>query len=122
MASYMSDAGLNIAADAISAATVTVRPHTGAPGDSGTSNQVGSVTTDVAAAGWTPAAAGVSQTTAQTSFGVLSAGSIKSVSHYSLWKGATFLGWADLVATIRVPAGESFVLNAGTVRFRFARP
>ena len=120
MASYMSDAGLNIAANAITSATVTLRPHTGAPGSNGASNQVGSVTAEVAAAGWTPAAAGVSQTRAQTSFGVLSASSVR-VSHYSLWLGATFLGWADLSANITVAAGRSFVLSAGTVRFRFAR-
>ena len=121
MASYMSEAGLNIAANAITSATVTLRPHTGSPGNSGTSNQVGSVTVAVPASGWTPAAAGVSQTRAQTSFGVLSASSVR-VSHYSLWQGATFLGWADLAAAITVAAGRSFVLTAGTVRFRFARP
>ena len=69
MASYMSEAGLNIAANAITSATVTLRPHTGAPGNSGTSNQVGSVTVAVPASGWTPAAAGVSQTRARLPLG-----------------------------------------------------
>ena len=122
MASYMADAGLNIAANAITSDTITLRPHTGVPGNNGASNQVGSVTVAVPAADWTPASAGVSQTRAQTSFGALSASASVRVSHYSLWNGATFLGWADLVAAITVAAGRSFVLNAGTVKFRFARP
>ena len=122
MASYVSNHTLNLAADQATNRTVEVRVHSGAPGNAGTGNRIGTVSEDVAAGGWTAAASGVSETTGDTEFGVLSTSQSNTVTAYSLWDGANFMGWADLAADIVVAANESFTLSAGTVEFEFARP
>ena len=122
MASYASDALLNLAADAATAQTIQIRLHSGAPGDAGTANRVAGVSVDVAAGGWTAAAGGVSETTADAAFGVLSASASVTVRAYSLWRGSTFLGWADLTGAVTVAANESFSLRMGTVQVEFQRP
>ncbi len=121
MASYASNSLLNIAANAATASAITVRLHTGTPGNSGTANQVSGASVSVAANGWTAASGGVSETTADTSFGVLSATASTTVTHYSLWQGSTFLGWADLTSSVTVAANEAFSLVGGTVEVQFSR-
>ena len=122
MASYVSNAALNIAVNELSGRTISVKAHDGTPGNNGTNNQVLGAEVDHAASQWTPGSAGVSETTVDTEFGVLNANAATTVRAYSTWDGATFLGWADLVADIVVGAGESFSIDAGTVEFRFSRP
>ena len=128
MASYMSNSALNDAANDATSGTISIRLHDGAPGNSGTSNRIGSIEEDVAAAGWTAAASGVSETTADTNFGVLDASNSVDVEAYSLWDGSTFKGWADVfqpgttTVGVTVAAGRTFTLSAGTVQFEFARP
>lgn len=122
MASRVSDAALNIAADAVTSQAITVRLHDGAPGDAGTGNRIGTVSQTVAAGGWTAASGGISETAADVVFGVLSTTQSHTVTAYSLWRGNTFLGWADLQANVAVAANEAFTITAGTIEFRFARP
>ena len=121
MASYMADAALNRAADELTSQTLTLYVYTGAPGNNGTANRL-VPTVAVAAGGWTAAASGVSETSADAAFGVLSTTQSRTITAYGVFDGATFLGWADLTADVVVAANESFTLNAGTVEFSFARP
>ena len=121
MANYVSNAALNIAVNELSGRTISVKAHDGAPGNNGANNQVSGAEVDHSSAQWTPGSAGVSETTVDTEFGVLDANAETTVRAYSTWDGATFLGWADLVADIIVGAGESFSIDAGTVEFRFSR-
>ena len=122
MASYASTALLNIAADAATAQAIEVHLHSGAPGNAGSTNRIGTVAATVAATGWTAAASGASETTAATAFGVLSTSAMQTVRAYSLWRGRTFLGWADLASPVAVAANEAFTLAAGSVEIQFARP
>ena len=122
MANYMADSTLNKAADHITASTLGVRLHSGAPGNNGTDNRIGSVSQDVAASGWSDADAGESSNKAAIDFGVLSNSSNNTVGAYSLWEGNTFRGWADLTSAVTVAANERFSLRAGTVKVKFARP
>ena len=121
MASYASTAALNLAADELTNRTITLYAYTGAPGNNGTVNRL-APTVAVAAGGWTVASSGVSETSADAAFGVLSTTQSRTITAYGAFDGATFLGWADLTADVVVAANESFTLNAGTVEFSFARP
>ena len=122
MASYMSDTALNRSANAQTVNDVTVQLHDGAPGNDGMDNQIAGASVVVAAAGWTDAAAGVSQTVAVTPFDVLSAVDDSTVVAYSCLDGADFLGWGDFVNPIAVPANNQFTADAGTIRFVVERP
>ena len=122
MASYVADYTLNLAADEATARTITVRIHTGAPGNSGANNQVSGASVDVAASGWSTAASGISETSADTEFGVLSTSASNTITAYSLFDGNNFMGWADLDASVTVAANESFTIDGGTIEFNFARP
>ena len=122
MASYVPDTTLNIAANTVTNTTIQVRIHTASPGNNGTASRIGTVSADHPASEWTDAAAGVSETTVASAFGVLSTTLETTVTHYSLWDGVNFRGWGDLTTPLVVAAGESASLNAGTVEFRFMRP
>lgn len=128
MASYAADGLLNLAANDVTNRTISVRIHSGAPGNAGTANRIGTHEVDVAAAGWTAAASGASETTADTDFSVLDTANSQTVMAYSLWNGGTFLGWGDVYQAgtttvgVAVAANEEFKLNAGTVEISFARP
>ena len=122
MASYVSDDTLNIAVDAITDQTVQVRVHSGSPGNSGTSNRIGSASVDHPASEWTAGAGGVAETNTDSAFGVLDSSNSQTVTHYSLWASTTFLSWGDLASSVTVAAGESFTINSGTVEFRASRP
>ena len=122
MAVYMHNNALNIAADAVTNRTISIRIHDGAPGNSGTNNRIGSHEEDVAASGWTAAANGRSENNAAVAFGVLSSGSSNTVRAVTFWDGNTFLGWADLASDVTVAANETFTLQANTVDIVFARP
>ena len=122
MAVYMHNNALNIAADAVTNRTISIRIHDGAPGNSGTNNRIGSHEEDVAASGWTTAANGRSENSAAVSFGVLSSSDSHTVEAVTFWDGSTFLGWADLASNVTVAANETFTLQANTVDIVFARP
>lgn len=122
MASYMSGAALNIAANAVTAGDIDVRIHSGAPGDAGTQNRIGTHQVRVPAAGWSDAAGGIASNNVDVEFNVLSNTVATTVAAYSLWQGATFLGWADLVVPVTVQATERFTLAATTVAVEFERP
>jgi len=122
MANYMANQALNIAANAVTASDVEARLHSGNPGGTGTNNRIGTIAATIAAADWTAAVNGVSETSEDTEFGELNAGAAETVHAYSLWQSGGFLGWADLSDPITVPAGESFALAAGTIEVRFMRP
>lgn len=128
MASYMSDAALNLAADHVTNRTVQLRLHSAAAGNAGTTSRIGAVSADVAAGGWSAAAGGEVTTSGPVNFGILDAASAQTVRSVSAWDGATFLGWADVYQPgttnvgVSVAAGRSFTLNAGTFKFRFRRP
>ena len=118
MANYMADAALNIAADAVAERTISVRIHSGAPGNAGTGNRIGAFSQDIAANGWTAAASGRVENSAAVAFGAIGAVTVR---HYSLWAGATFLGWGDLAAAVVVSAGETFSIDANTIDILFER-
>ena len=122
MASYVSDATLNQAVDAITNQTIQVRVHSASPGNAGTSARIGSSSVDHAAAQWTAGSGGVSETTVDSAFGVLDSANSQTVTHYSLWASTTFLSWGDLASSVTVAAGESFTINSGTIEFRASRP
>ena len=122
MANYVANAALNSAADALTSQTIAVRIHDGTPGNAGTENRIGAHSVNVAAGGWTAASGGVSENSADVAFGVLSTSASNTVRAYSLWRGNTFLGWADLDNAITVAANESFLINARTIDITFARP
>lgn len=121
MASFVSNYTLNRVANDVTSETVTVKLHTASPGSAGLSGTISGASEDVAAAGWTAASGGVSETTADTEFGVLSTSSTNIVTIYSLWHGANFIGWADLASSITVAANEEFTITAGTIELEFAR-
>ena len=120
MANYTAAGLHNEAANDVTAETITVRLHTGSTGNSGNNNQIAGATANVPSSSWSSASGGRSQTAAALDFGVLSTSQENTVRAYSLWKGATFLGWADLVADVAVAANETFSLNAGTVAIVFS--
>ena len=51
----IADEALNIAANAITNRTISVRLHSAAPGDACTTNRIGTIETDVASTGWSSA-------------------------------------------------------------------
>ena len=128
MASYLAGEALNRAADHLTSGSRAVQLHSDAPGNAGVNNRIGAISLDVAAAGWTDAAGGVAETSADSNFGVLDSDNAVRVEAYSVWDGAAFLGWGDVyqpgtvVVGVDVAAGRTFTLLAGTVEFRFSRP
>lgn len=127
MANYMADNALNIAADAIVDTTVEIRLHSGAPGNAGTANRIGTVKADVVASGWGTASGGEVDNNDDINFGVLNNSAQTTVRAWSGWRGNQFLGWGDVYAEgttnvgVAVAANEAFKLNAGTVSFEFTR-
>ena len=123
MANYVTANGLNLAANALTAAATTeIRLHSDPPGNAGTQNRIGAVSANIAAAGWTVAASGASETSAATTFGVLDAANQHVVKAYTLWQSSVLIGWADLMAEVTVGANESFSIAAGGIEFTAARP
>lgn len=124
MANRVHDNALNIAADALVASTVSIRVHSGAPGDEQTGNRIGTAEVDIAAAGFEIAGStnvGEARTLAATPLGVLSSSAV-TVRAYSAWRGNSPLWWADLDSPVAVGANESFTLNAGQVIAKARRP
>ena len=113
----LTDYSLNLAADEITNRTVQVRLHTADAGTAGTTSRIGTVSQDVAAAGWSAATGGDSTNLAAIDFGVLSASASFDVSHYSVWDGANFMGRESLSASVTVAANETFSINASTLTF-----
>ena len=122
MASYVSDATLNQAVDAITDQTIQVRAHSGPPGSTGTANRIGTASVDHPAAEWSDGSGGVSETTVDSELGVLDSANRQTVTHYSLFAGTTFLLWADLASPVTIGAGQSFTISRGTVEVRVTRP
>ena len=123
MAVYMHNNALNIAADAVTNRTISIRIHDGAPGNSGTNNRIGSHEEDVAASGWTAASSGRSENSRGRGLrrAVLGQHQHRPGRHL-LGRVNTFLGWADLASDVTVAANETFTLQANTVDIVFARP
>ena len=114
MASFTSDAELNIGVNAITSAAQTCRIHTGIPGNNGTASRIGSLSQNLAAATWSAASGGDSAYGAAVDFGVVDSNSAQTVTHYSRWQGNTFLGWGSITSTA-VPAGDEFSINSGEI-------
>ena len=127
MASYVSDYGLNFAADLITDRDIEVRIHDGAPGNAGANNRIGSVAVTLLGASFGSASGGISETLTDTYFGVLDSTNSHDVEAYSLWIGGNFYSWADVyqpnttIIGVTVDVGESFTINAGTIEIRAAR-
>lgn len=122
MASLAPEATLNVAADAVTAQTLTVRLHSGAPGNAGTANRIGTATATVAAAGWSAADDGSSTNASAVAFGVLDSSNAQTVRAYSLWQGNTFRGWGDMASAVTVPANSAFTITANSIGYTFASP
>ena len=95
--------------------TLQVRLHTGAPGANATANAITGAEQDVAAAGWDSAAGGVAENASDINFGVLSTSDSNTVTHYSVWNGATPILTESLAASVTVAANETFKINANTI-------
>ena len=125
MASYMANYALSLAADEVANRTLTVKIHTGAPGNAGTASVIqksgSDVAVDVAANGWKAAVNGRVENQNAVAFGVLSTTASITVTDYSLWDGANFVGWADLGSNVTVAANEEFSIDAATIDILFSR-
>lgn len=114
----LSTYALNLMANELVNRTIEVRIHTGAPGTSGTDNVITEPDDNwptVTAAGWSDAASGVVDNTADVSFGILDDTDELIITHYSLWDGTNFLGSGSLSSSATVGANEVFRINAGTI-------
>ena len=120
MASLAPEVTLNVAADAVTSQALSVRLHSGAPGNAGTANRIGTVSATVPANGWTAADDGSSTNASAVAFGVLDSSNAQTVRAYSLWQGSTFRGWGDMASAVTVPANSAFTINANTIGYTFA--
>ena len=120
--SPLSTTELNRIANDIVNSTLKIRAHTGAPGANGTANRVanggGSFTAgvDVAAAGWTGAAAGDVENVAAVDFGTAAGGDPGTITFWSAFRGNAFVG-SGAVASTTVGDGDSFEIDAGEIQF-----
>ena len=112
----------NRLADSIGASALTVYLHTAAPTDADITN--GRTTTGggayengkaVAATDISDAADGDIEVTADIAFGEATA-SVRTVTHWSAVRGGAGVGWGTVPKTA-ILQGDSFTLNANTVKF-----
>ena len=118
----LSTTELNRLADSIVANTLKIRAHTGSPGANGTANRVNAggglfeAGVDVAAAGWTAAAAGDVENVAAIEFGAAAGGDPGTITFWSAFRGNAFVGDGAAV-TIEVNDEDSYRLAAGEIQF-----
>ena len=113
----LTDAALNIAADAIVARTITVHLHNGAPGPNGVQNRVsggGYQGVDIPEAGWTAAASG-DVTNLATLPWPQATSDWGTIRNFSLFAGALYLGDGEFTPAIDVPNRATFRINARTL-------
>lgn len=107
-----SAAAANLALDAALAGVTTAKLHTGAPGASGTSNQLeGSPTT--ATVSFASAVSGSKVSVGPHNWSSL--GASGTVSHLSLWNGAAYRASVALSSSRVVTSGGAFAVGAITV-------
>ena len=122
---YISDYGLNWLAGLMAGQEITISLHTGAPGNSGTSNELSSTggaayaRLAVAASDWSATGAIADNDANIVVFtpNATDAGAI--VSHLGYWHGSSFFGWVPLAAPATLVSGTPFTLLAGTADFAF---
>ena len=64
---------------------------------------------------WSAASSGDVTFEADVALGVLDAANSRTVSHYSLWRGNTFVARESLSANVVVAAGGTFTINQDTI-------
>ena len=116
----LSTTELNRASDYSVASAMTCRIHTADPGVNGTTSRIGALSEDLAVADWSAASAGDVQYDADLDFGVLHASNNITVSHYSLWRGASFVARGALASNVAVTAGGTFKINSGTIEIDYS--
>ena len=117
----LSNDELNRNVDYATASSMSCRIHTGLPGATGTANRVAEAQS-MAAANWTDSATGSSSYGAALNFGIIDANAATTVTHYSLYRGAAYVGWKALAASVTVPAGAAFSINADTIEYEMTTP
>ena len=111
----LSTTELNRIANNIVASNLTLRLHSADPGASGTTARIGSLSRTLAAASWNNASNGDVTYTRDVDFGVLDAARSQTVTHYSLWRGGTFVARERLESPVTVTSGGTFKINASTI-------
>jgi hypothetical protein len=93
-------------------ATVTVKLHTGDPGAAGTTNASAEATSKTVT--WSAPSAGSMSLSASVSWTNWTAGT-ETISHLSMWDGATFLRSVTLTSSKTVNNGDTLTLNTLTL-------
>lgn len=116
----LSGTELDRIANDIVASDLTIRVHTGAPGNAGTANRANTtgLPQTLDAASWNQVSDGSGDVTygAAVAFGVIDSANATTLTHYSIFRGAAFVASETLAASTTVPAGGVFQINSGTVR------
>ena len=127
MASYGANAALRVLSDAyVENETLTVRLHSGAPGNSGADNRIAGAVAQVSSASWSRAtivnARAIGANIGNIAFGVLSQTETIIVRAYSIYgSDGTFKGWGDLSSPATVTPGSTFSLFMGTAGIGISR-
>ena len=115
-----SNNALNEMIEDFTAETISVRIHSAAPGDSGTTSRIGTFSEDLATGTWGTLAditdGRERPYDADVSYGTLSTTASNTVHSLSLWKGAEHQGNAALSAEVTVVANGTFKVNTGTIK------
>ena len=122
---YISTFAKNWLAAQIAGRAITLSLHTGAPGNTGTANELATAGAAnyarklVAANLWSVAAnADTADKDADIEVFTPNATSAGAdVTHVGYWFGADFFGWTTLAATVRTVDGQPFTIAAGTADF-----
>ena len=124
---YASDYFLNWLAGRIAGQAVTVRAHTGVPGNAGTANRItdnsGAATgvpVVIPANAITADGARADNPSARTLFTPNATSANQRVTHLSYYFGTNFIGWVEAAAPRTTVNGEAFPLDADGMAFTFA--
>ena len=122
MAIGLSVAEANRIVDYVTASVLTIRPHTGDPGSSGTSSRIAiSSPPTLAVASWGVASNGDKSYNAEIGFGALSTTATITTTHYSLYRAGVFVGSGIIGSGSgqTVVANAAFSVNSGTLDFNY---
>ncbi len=124
---YASDYFLNWLATQVAGQALTVRIHTGNPGNSGTANRALSNSNTRTGVPTTIAAGDISADGARSDnddetdlFTPNATSAGQTITHLSYYFGANFIGWVEAATPRTTVAGEAFPLDAGGAALTFA--